>query len=298
MIIFHNQPRTLSYYFQPYRPTPSIAYWLLQPKYTASSNSSDKKSVEKSATKLEHQTCDKKDDTQKEAKNEVKYYTLEGFDIHEEEDQFILSTDLPGVKQSDLKVEYHEGALRIEGERIRGTKKAKIRREIALDEHLIDTAKLSASLADGTLTIEAPKAKEKSNEPKKVAVSTQEYKEKTEDERMELSLDVDLPGVAAGDLEVTLSRDGELRVFGERKRGKTSKVNEAFMLNTRKVDTSKMNATLSCGVLSIRAPAREIPEPKAVPVNGKMPKVMTVTEPTSSEEAKQDSSDSEKDKKE
>ena len=38
-------------------------------------------------------------------------------DVHEDEDTFIVRTELPGLKREDIEVSLHDGALVISGER-------------------------------------------------------------------------------------------------------------------------------------------------------------------------------------
>jgi len=88
-------------------------------------------------------------------------------EVTENEKEFHLSIDLPGVKASDINVEVQEGGrvLTLSGVRhIRqslpdGTIKSfqsKFEKRLTLDRS-IDTDKLSANLSDGVLVITAPK---------------------------------------------------------------------------------------------------------------------------------------------
>jgi HSP20 family molecular chaperone IbpA len=270
MFIF-TQPRT-THFFRPYTHTPSIAYWLLQPD---SSSSDEKDATAKTLAKPEASN-------EKRKRQQHTSISLADFDIYEEDGHFVLCTDLPGVKQSDLKVEFNDGALHIEGVRKKGTTAHKFSRKLAVDENAIDTANLVATLADGILTIKALK-KEEADGPVKVTVSATRPPE----DKAELNLELDLPGIKVDDLQVVLSKNGELCISGERKRGKTTRVKEAYMLNTRTVDTTKLEAYLADGVLCIRAPAREPSVAKMIAVNGEVPKKQLEEAPVS-EEKKQD----------
>ena len=94
-----------------------------------------------------------------------------------------------------------------------------------------------------------------------------------------MNMEIDLPGVKIADLEVVLGSNGLLSIVGERKRGNAepTKFTEAYMLNARKVDTSKVEAYLDDGVLTIRAPAR-VHKAKTVAVNGQLPPTPAKTE--------------------
>ena len=80
--------------------------------------------------------------------------------INETENRVDLSLDLPGVKASDLKVNIEDQVLTISGNRTftRGNHTSSVRfsRQFVLDA-TVDTSNLTANLADGVLTISAPK---------------------------------------------------------------------------------------------------------------------------------------------
>jgi HSP20 family molecular chaperone IbpA len=211
---------------------------------------------------------------------------MNDFDITEEDGHFVLSTDLPGVKPADMKVSFQDGALIIEAERTpkNGSTTTAAQqtflRKLAVDEDALDVASFSATLEDGVLTLKAPKKTAQggdssssdadgSNEACKIAVKSQDAPE----EATEMELELDLPGVKADNVEIKLDKkDGMLGVSAERmKSNKRTKVAEAYyMLNTRKVDTSKLEAYLVDGVLTIRAPAKPRVS-KLIPMNGKLP---------------------------
>ena len=201
-------------------------------------------------------------------------FLLDDFEVVEEDGSIVLSTELPGIKHADLKVDFRDGALHIEGSRKKGTKKQSLSRRLAMDEDAIDVEKMTATLEDGILTVKAPKAKRvidkegKDNGGRKVVIS----KASPPLQAMELNMEIDLPGVKVEDLEIGLAHDGLLSVVGERKRGKSdpTKFTETYMLNTRNVDTNKLEAYLDDGVLTIRAPSR-VHKVKTVAVNGRLP---------------------------
>jgi HSP20 family molecular chaperone IbpA len=80
--------------------------------------------------------------------------------INESENRVQLSLDLPGVKASDLRVNVDNQVLTISGNRTfaRGNQTSSVgfSRQFALDV-TVDTSNLTANLADGVLTVSAPK---------------------------------------------------------------------------------------------------------------------------------------------
>ena len=89
-------------------------------------------------------------------------------DIQETEKEYLLKAELPEVKREDVKVEFAQGVLTIEGERRqekeeKGKRFHKIERsygtfvrQFALPTE-IDVAKLQAEFKDGVLNIHLPK---------------------------------------------------------------------------------------------------------------------------------------------
>jgi len=91
--------------------------------------------------------------------------------------------------------------------------------------------------------------------------------EMTEDDT-QFKLAIDVPGVKAGDMKIHLEQDGRvLRLTGERKIQEGSfkserRFEKAFALD-KKVDTERITANLSDGVVVITAP-KKVAEPKNV----------------------------------
>ena len=92
-------------------------------------------------------------------------------DISENDDEFIVQTELPGLKRDDVQITFDNGALKIEGER----KQEKTDKNI--NYHRVERAygkfsrvfqvpsqiqanKISADFKDGLLSITLPKAEE------------------------------------------------------------------------------------------------------------------------------------------
>ena len=101
-------------------------------------------------------------------------------DIHEEDNCYMLTADIPGVNRKDMEITLDEGVLTVKGERksetgvteegyrrrerINGT----IERQFNLPD-TVDTANISAKAEDGILKIAIPK--QEKLEPKKITVS-------------------------------------------------------------------------------------------------------------------------------
>lgn len=75
-------------------------------------------------------------------------------DVFENADQFLVVADLPGVKKENLTVRVERQSLLVEG---RGQGNVGWRRELALPD-TIDTARISAELKNGVLTLVLPTA--------------------------------------------------------------------------------------------------------------------------------------------
>jgi HSP20 family protein len=100
-------------------------------------------------------------------------------DIYENNDNFTLKIDLPGIKKEDVKISFTNGKLNISGERIQQAENkdekchriekayGKYFRSFTLPE-LIQAEKINAEFADGQLTITIPKAEEA--KPKEIEI--------------------------------------------------------------------------------------------------------------------------------
>jgi HSP20 family protein len=102
-------------------------------------------------------------------------------DIHEDQHQYIIEADLPGVKQDNIEVYMDNGCLSIKGERKEEKKVEKgnyarteriqgtfCRRFMLPDT--ADTENINASFEDGVLKLRIPKAEVA--KPRKIAINT------------------------------------------------------------------------------------------------------------------------------
>lgn len=104
-------------------------------------------------------------------------------DVVEHENEYIVKTEMPGVKKDDIQVSIENGVLTISGETKSETKEEKegrvIRQERRYGKYVrslrlgseIDAAKLKAAYKDGVLEVTLPKAEEV--KPKKIAVDVE-----------------------------------------------------------------------------------------------------------------------------
>ena len=110
----------------------------------------------------------KKEDVDEEYENAV---WMPLTDIYEDNDNFYLKVDLPGIKKDDVKISYADGALTISGERAeeKETKDKKFHRiERSFGKYYrsfnipkeIKEDKINAEFKDGQLSITIPKADE------------------------------------------------------------------------------------------------------------------------------------------
>lgn len=101
-------------------------------------------------------------------------------DIYENENEYKLQLDLPGIKKDDLKISYSDGELKISGERRyenedKDTKYHRIERAFGKYYRSFtlpksaDYDKIKADFKDGQLKISIPKKEEA--KPKEIAIS-------------------------------------------------------------------------------------------------------------------------------
>jgi len=100
-------------------------------------------------------------------------------DIVENDNEYVMKMDIPGVKKEDVKISYSNGEIRISGERKHEEEKkdakyhrvertfGKYYRSFLLPDHIKED-KIEAEFKDGQLTITVPKADE--IKPKEIAV--------------------------------------------------------------------------------------------------------------------------------
>eukprot|EP01083_Nonionella_stella_P244469 850816_1 len=103
------------------------------------------------------------------------------YEVTENENAFQLSIDVPGVKSSDIdaRLENDNRVLRITGGRkVKTTDKdgrvetseSRFEKKFVLDQS-VDPSKITANLAEGVLTIEAPKLSKKEESMNKIMIT-------------------------------------------------------------------------------------------------------------------------------
>jgi HSP20 family protein len=104
------------------------------------------------------------------------------YEVTEDETQFQLAVDVPGVKAGDLNIQLEQGGrvLRLSGGRKvrsadgKNASESKFEKSFTIDRS-IDANKITANLADGVLVITAPKDVKK-DEVQKIAVTEHPHK--------------------------------------------------------------------------------------------------------------------------
>jgi HSP20 family protein len=96
--------------------------------------------------------------------------------VRDEEDTFVLSALVPGLKADDLNIQVLEDVVRIEGEYRLNEEEYLVRelpsgsfRRVLRTPTEIDTDKVEAKINDGVLTLRLPKAE--SARPKKIKIA-------------------------------------------------------------------------------------------------------------------------------
>lgn len=83
-------------------------------------------------------------------------FAAPAYEVQENEQHYLIETDLPGVKKEDIKIDLHENILTITGERKRDAKAESFKRSFTLPES-VDVEKIEASHENGVLSIYLPK---------------------------------------------------------------------------------------------------------------------------------------------
>jgi HSP20 family protein len=100
-------------------------------------------------------------------------------DIDEDDNHYVLSFDLPGVRKEDVKIELHDDVLTITGERKwdgRGNRRfsergyGRFQRSFSLPS-TVDAGKVDAEFVDGVLRVSLPKAERA--KPRQIEIRTE-----------------------------------------------------------------------------------------------------------------------------
>ncbi|MBF0100622.1 MAG: Hsp20/alpha crystallin family protein [Desulfobacterales bacterium] len=116
-----------------------------------------------------------------EAKGELTkagVYFSPSVDIYENKESIILLADMPGVSSENIDIHLEDNELRIQGHVVRNKNESPIVEEYRIGDYsrtftltnMIDQDKIQATMKDGVLRLELPKAQ--SVKPKKIAIKT------------------------------------------------------------------------------------------------------------------------------
>jgi len=114
-----------------------------------------------------------------QANQQEKQYRQPPVDISERENEFVIEADMPGMREENIDVQFHQGELTILGRsdmpeqaednyRFRQFETVDFRRTFRIGES-VNAANISAQYADGVLTVHLPKAE--SLKPRKIEVA-------------------------------------------------------------------------------------------------------------------------------
>ncbi|NUN05158.1 MAG: Hsp20/alpha crystallin family protein [Bdellovibrio sp.] len=83
-------------------------------------------------------------------------FAAPAYDVQENEQHYLIETDLPGVKKEDIKIDLHESVLTITGERKRDGKAESFKRSFSVPDN-VDLEKIEAQHENGVLSVYLPK---------------------------------------------------------------------------------------------------------------------------------------------
>jgi len=177
------------------------------------------------------------------------------FFCYEDDKHYFSEADLPGVKAENIFVEYSNDdtiiALAHRGSKSRYEKK------LPLQEYCLDPNSFHASLTDGVLCLRALKTK-RQEAPSESCICVQAGEPPLQSSEGEFFQELDIPGAKIEDVTVLLSQDKRKLTVTAKRYGGRLPVQQSYTIYPNKVDTSKVNAYLSDGVLCMRAPQKEI----------------------------------------
>lgn len=91
------------------------------------------------------------------ANTEVERTYVPAYEVSEDENRYMISADLPGVKKEDIKIEMNENVITISGERKKSQQAMAFKRTFSVP-NTVDFEKIEARHEDGVLSIFLPKA--------------------------------------------------------------------------------------------------------------------------------------------
>ena len=193
---------------------------------------------------------------------------------HINDNKVEFSLDLPGIKVSDVKVEIHNGILKLEAERKHSNDRTtKVERCFSIkDIAAPESDDIHASLEDGVLRVIIPKNvdEEKAEEEKLLPIPVGvelPIKATESDSGNEVRFSVDLPGVSLANVKLDVSNDTISLLATRKLFDKESTTKRHFTIDTDKVDNTSFKGYLVDGVLTLVGLKKVVPGPKQIVVS-------------------------------
>ena len=193
------------------------------------------------------------------------FYQGRNVRVKHNEDDIVVSMDLPGIKSSDAKVEILDGVLRVEAERKNGSNgPTKYLQQLLLNDADVDSSKLHANLVDGVLTVTVPKKEEA--KPFAIPVHAAYPPEKAENDDKDIRFHVDLPGVKSDAVKLELNKDTIVLHAERNVLDRSHTIERVFTVDRAKVDVAAFKAYLADGLLTITGQLKDEAKPKLIAV--------------------------------
>ncbi|MEQ9641231.1 MAG: Hsp20/alpha crystallin family protein [Alphaproteobacteria bacterium] len=108
-------------------------------------------------------------------------FAMPATEVREDDTQFVIAAELPGLKKDDIEIDVHDGVLTIKAEKKAAETKEEdnvhyserrygtYRRDFRLGEN-VDLESIAADFADGVLTVKLPKTAPAEPEKKRIQI--------------------------------------------------------------------------------------------------------------------------------
>jgi HSP20 family molecular chaperone IbpA len=184
-------------------------------------------------------------------KRSITYHTVESTDSYK------LLLDLPGIKESDIKVDLEKSnVLKVHAIRkLKNDQHITFEQKFYVDKKVANTSGATAVLENGVLTIQMVKATKV--EPIIVEVKTSNNETDNDESKKndKYVWTIDLPGVKSSDVHVKY-HDDHVSIVATRKRGdNVLKIFKKGSISEEKFNVQLLQSFLVDGVLTITAPA-------------------------------------------
>lgn len=191
--------------------------------------------------------------------------------VDNNENEFRVSLDVPGMKLEDLEITEDKGQLQVTGVQRKTSSDGQTSKKFRFCKTIperVELDRLQAKLSNGVLELVAPKAPKP--EPRCIQVESkpsQLSEDNSDHDKFQLTMD--LPGVKAQDVVVKELDNGVLHVSGVRKNtlyGREQRFSKWYSVPER-VELHKAQACLVDGVLELVAPKTPKPQPRKITVS-------------------------------